>query len=931
MDLLTDLAHIFSTDRLRLRHIDRYAYAGDASHFFLLPKAVVLVETEAEVQALFACAQRHGVPVTFRAGGTSLSGQAVTNGILADLSRFWRGVWPVSDGLQVRLQPGVIGSYVNTALRPFGRKMGPDPASITAAMMGGILSNNSSGMCCGVRHNAYHTLAAMRFILPNGQIFDTHNPADYDRFRSEATSLYMGLSELRQQILHHPTLAERIRAKYQQKNTTGYSLNAFLDYEHPLDIFAHLLIGAEGTLAFIAEATLHTLPDLPYKTTGMLWFPSTQAACEAIFPLRETGAEALEFMDRRALESVENMSGVPHFVKNLPDGAAAILCEYQADTEMGLVEKYAQAQPVLESLTLLQPATFTRDAAEQALFWKIRKGMYPSVASVRAKGTATMLEDLTFPVEKLAAAITDVQDLFQQYGYRDAIIFGHAKDGNLHFCISQSFANEAEIERFEAFNDDLFRLVIDKYDGALKAEHGTGRAVAPYVEAEWGPEAYQIMRTLKQLADPEGLLNPDVILTADTKLHLRNLKVMPVVEGEVDKCVECGYCERRCPSRDYTMTPRQRIAVRRALKRLETAGDYKSRAEILHDFQFDGMDTCAVDGMCATDCPVGINTGELIKRLRREQHDPVAQRFALRLAHNFRSVENIAKVGVSAGHLLGDDLMKQLTAFIRKAVPDFPLWANSTGQPRWHLGNSSKYTIPASLNTVLYFGSCISRMMDNQVFQTFEQVCNRAGYGVALVPSGSCCGQIFGSKGFSDAQAYTANQTVEMLWERSLQGQHPIVLDVTSCTYTLQHSAPYLSAENKAKFAQLRLLDSIEFAQHHLLPRLQIVRPKRNIVFHPVCSAYKMGLLEALQTIGNACAERATLPTFAGCCGMAGDRGFYYPHLIQAATAVEAAEVNQQIYDGYYTSAKPCAMALSAGTGHTYGSLWDLLEAVTKA
>ncbi len=930
MNLQQQLAQILPAERLKTRLIDRYAFAGDASHFYLVPEAVAQPATEAEVQALLAFSQRQRIPLTFRAGGTSLSGQSVTNGILADLSRYWRGVQVENDGAQVRVQPAVIGASVNMALKKYGRKMGPDPASITAAMMGGILSNNSSGMCCGVQHNSYHTLKYIRFILPTGEAFSTEQPADYTRFEIAVPHIAVGLRALRQRILANSALTARIRAKYKQKNTTGYGLNAFLDYEHPLDVLAHLLIGAEGTLGFIAEAVLDTLPDLPCKMTGMLYFESAAAACAAIFDLKATGAEALEFMDRPALGSVEDMPGVPPLLKTLPGGAAAILCEYQAADEAALQEKFAAAQPVLTALSLLHPPIFTREAAEQALYWKIRKGMYPSVASVRAQGTATMLEDLTFPVEKLGAAITDVQALFEKYGYDNAIIFGHAKDGNLHFCISQSFATEAEVARFKAFNDDLFDLVLQKYDGALKAEHGTGRAVAPYVEAEWGPEAYAVMRELKSLIDPAGLLNPDVIITEDKNLHLRDLKVMPVVEAEVDKCVECGYCENRCPSRDYTMTPRQRIAIRRTLQRLEASGDRDTHTAVLKDYQFDGMDTCAVDGMCATDCPVSINTGDLIKRLRRENHSPRAKRLALRIAKNFGTLERLARLSIGAGRafnaVLGKNAMRNLTAGIRKIIPAFPLWSAQIGRPAKRRSPAP----PSHAANVVYFGSCISRMMNGGIVETFEKVCHKAGFSVVFAQNGTCCGQIFSSKGFSDAHQHTANAAVEQLWQLTQGGAIPAVLDVTSCTQSLRASRAYLNAENQQRFDALTLYDSLDFAAEVLLPRLKISNPKTRIVFHPVCSVHKMGLMGQIKAIGQACAKEAVIPASAGCCGMAGDRGFYYPELIRAATRTEANEVRQMEYDGYYSSAKPCEMSLSEAVQANYQSVFVLLDEVSS-
>jgi D-lactate dehydrogenase len=943
MDLNLKLQQILPADRIRTRLIDRYALASDASHFYLVPQAVVMPISTKEIQDLFAFSREHLINLTFRAGGTSLSGQAVTDGILVDLSRHWRGIKPENEGKTVRVEPAVIGGNVNVSLKKYGRKMGPDPASITAAMMGGILSNNSSGMCCGVKHNSYHTMKYITFILPNGLMFSTEKQSDYTRFETEAKNIAEGIKILRGEVLNNTELVEVIRAKYKQKNTTGYSLNAFLDYEHPLDIFAHLLIGAEGTLAFISEAVLETLPDLPHKITGMLYFKNPELACQSIGALTDAGAEALEFMDRPALRSVENRADVPSVLKTLPDDAAAILCEFQSDTEGGLLEKFNQAKTVIHGLDLLETPNFTQNAYEQAVFWKIRKGMYPSVASVRASGTATMLEDLTFPVARLGAAIVDVQLLFKKYGYTDGIIFGHAKDGNLHFCISQDFSTEKEIERFKQFNDNLFSLVLKKYNGALKAEHGTGRAVAPYVEAEWGSAAYEIMKELKNLVDPDALLNPDVIITQDKNTHLSHLKIMPVVEEEVDKCVECGYCERRCPSRDFTMTPRQRIGIRRALKRLASDNQIKTHDEILKDYQFDGMDTCAVDGMCATDCPVDINTGELIKRLRRENHSSAANKRAVFVAKNFKILEGSARFALNSGFVfnkvLGQNFMKNLTLNIKKVVPEFPLWTAEIGRPPSLKGGAtlkSRYvqesqTKALEESKVLYFSSCISRMMGGDIFDTFNSVCQKANVKLLTTNglSGVCCGQIFSSKGFLDAYKLTANATMEKMWLYTEGGQIPIVMDVTSCTHSFQTSRPYLNEENKTRFDKLRIMDSIDFAADVLLPRLTIKNKKQRIVFHPVCSVTKMGLLPKIQKIGKACAEHPEIPTFAGCCGMAGDRGFYYPKLTAAATKIEAQEVNETTYDGYYSSAKPCEMSLTAAVGQSYESVLKLLDEVS--
>ena len=364
-------------------------------------------------------------------------------------------------------------------------------------------------------------------------------------------------------------MRERVRNKYRMKNTTGYSLNAFLDFDRAVDIFQHVLIGSEGTLAFIAEAVLNTVPDLPVKYTGLLLFPDLYAAADSIVPLRQAGAKALEIMDRASLRSVEDKAGVPASIRSLPEAAAGLLVEFQSADERERSELERLAAEAVGGLQLCEPAQFTHVAAEQALLWNIRAGMFPSVGSVRKSGTTVIIEDVAFPIEALADAAHGLTELFRHHAYDNAIIFGHAKDGNLHFVITQSFNDQAVIDQYAHFIDDVVELVVERYDGALKAEHGTGRNMAPFVETEWGSEGYEIMRRLKELADPDNLLNPGVIINPDRNAHLANLKQLPSVEPEIDKCIECGYCEPKCASRELTLTPRQRIVVRREMARLQ--------------------------------------------------------------------------------------------------------------------------------------------------------------------------------------------------------------------------------------------------------------------------------------------------------------------------------------------------------------------------
>jgi D-lactate dehydrogenase len=930
MDIGKELQSVLPADRIRTRYIDKVTYGSDAGFYYLLPKAVVHPVSESEIVELFAFSRLHNIPLVFRTGGTSLSGQSVTDGILVDLSRHWGRVEPLDEGRMVRVGPGVTGAMVNARLKAFHRKIGPDPSSIAAAMMGGILSNNSSGMCCGVANNAYHTLKHIRFILPAGETFNTADIADYDRFLTECSALAGELSSLRADILANAALHEKIRAKYRTKNTVGYSLNAFVDYEHPLDIFAHLLIGAEGTLAFISSASLFTIPQLPCKSTGLLFFPDLYAACKAIPVLIASGAEAVELMDRSSLRAVEAIAGMPPVLKELPLKAAALLVEFQGEDEDQLEKKLVPFLATAPDLSTLYPAAFTRDAAEQELFWKVRKGLFPSVGAVRKSGATVILEDIAFPVDRLGDALTDLQALFAEFRYDDAIIFGHAKDGNIHFVITQSFATKTEIGRYERFISRLAPLVVEKYNGALKAEHGTGRNMAPFVETEWGPAAYGIMQRLKAAVDPLNLLNPGVILSPDDRIHLKDLKQMPEVESEVDKCIECGYCEPVCPSRDLTMTPRRRIVARRALKLLESAGESARHRELLREYNYDGLKTCAVDGLCAGACPVDINTGDLVKRLRRENHSAVSNRVAMLVARNFSSAERLIRTGLFMGaainRLFGKKVMTRTTRLFRKMAPFLPLWPEHLGRPP---------TLPATLSgerQVVYVPSCVSRMLkvggQDSVIDSMLRLSKKTGIGIVLPENmhGFCCGQLFSSKGYAPAYDFMANQTIALLWDLSQHGELRVVTDVSSCTYTLRNCRDHLDPANRIRFDALQILDVVDFLHDMVLPLATDIRRSEAVILHPVCSLHRLDAYEKFVTVARHFAASVTVPLSAGCCGMAGDRGFLFPELTAAATAGEAHEVKTHAAEGYYSSAVSCELAMSEATGKAYASILSLAE-----
>lgn len=667
-DVIADaLRSRIGADQVLSRLIERTARAGDASIYRLVPRVVVTPRHFDDVLSILDYCHATGLYLTFRAGGTSLSGQAVTDGILVDVANHWKGLRILEQGRRVAVQPGVVAAHVNAFLTPYRAKIGPDPASINACMMGGVAANNASGMCCGVEFNSYHTMHSMILALADGLVLDTAEAGANEQLERERPEIYRGLLNIRDRIRANSELVERIRRKFSIKNTCGYSMNAFVDFDRPLDILSHLLIGSEGTLGFIGEITLNTLPDKPLKATALVYFEDIVEAGRAIGPLEEAGADVLEIMDRNSMVSVAEEMEYP-FVIGEPGSSregrpvvtgncAALLIEFQDTDEDRLQQNLTSARGILSGYRLLSPVEFTRDPAVQAHYWHMRKGLFPSVGAMREIGTAVLIEDIAVEPRFLADVIADCQQLFVKYEFPEAIIFGHAKDGNIHFVICTDFSQPAQTQRYAALMDELTRTVVEKYDGSLKAEHGTGRNIAPFVELEWGEELYELMWEVKHLLDPHNVLNPGVVLNRDPQVHLKDLKVMPAVSPVVDKCIECGFCEPRCPSRDLTTTPRQRIAILREVNRLLKLGDTESRQtarQILDEYEYYGNQTCATDGMCATSCPVKINTGEMIKDLRAEHRGGISRSVALAMARNFGLLARGMRFGLVAAGAGGD-------------------------------------------------------------------------------------------------------------------------------------------------------------------------------------------------------------------------------------------------------------------------------------
>ena len=937
-----DLNSILDSKCVLMKPIELAAHAGDASIYRLLPQAVVMPKNEKDVRSILKYCTERNLHLTFRAAGTSLSGQSVTDGLLVSLGRHWKEFKILEDGRTVAAQPGVVGGKLNEVLAQYGYKIGPDPASINAAMIGGIASNNSAGLCCGLEQNTYSSLEGIRIIFADGYVLDTNNHDADERLRNERPDLVKGILTLRDEITSDPELAERIRHKYRIRNTTGYSLNSLVDYENPLDIISHLMVGAEGTLAFLSEIRYKTFPLPKCWACSLIYFKDLKDVGEIIFKLKEMGAAVVELMDKASMRAIEkdvkyNFSLTPNCV--------SLLVELQEENEEVLQSKLKLIGEIIQPDSLLENYEFTRDIEKRNFYWGIRKGVFPSLGALRETGTSVIIEDVVFPMKRVEEAIPDLQNLIYHAGFPCGIVFGHAKEGNFHPVICQDFSNPKTVQNYAHFMDDLADLVLNKYDGSFKGEHGTGRNVAPFVEMEWGNKAYELMERIKNLFDPQGILNPGVLLNRDSQVHLKNLKEMPTFSKIADPCIECGYCEIKCPSHDLTLSPRQRISVMREITRLSAIDkNDETLKQLKEDYKYYGVETCAADGMCATACPVKIDTGKMIKVIREESHSAFSQFMANFTVKNYRLMLWGANVSLGLAQMARKFLGNWSVYFGSKVVSlicdgGTPVLSGEIPVP----GSAPK--LPKQLEgkydrSVVYFPSCLTRTMGSLegedapegLAQTIQNIFNHFKWDV-LYPKGIyglSCGQPFTSKGFPSEGTRMMEKLVKAFEEVSNGGEIPIVCDTSPCTGQILSAGEYLEEPYLSIWKKLKIYDLSTFLRNEVLVEARDLKKLPvHVILHPTCTIRKIGADKDLLAIAELCSEKVTVPVMAECCGFAGDRGLLHPELTLAATAPESKEVLEIIKNEnfrFISTCRTCEMGMTAGTGKVYQSIAYLIS-----
>lgn len=929
-------AKIIHKDRLFTDYTRRLAWGTDAGFYRKIPQVVVFPQNEQEVSVLLREASRQQLPITFRAAGTSLSGQSISDSILMVTGKLWEKYTLSSDAGYMTLQPGIVGARINEILKPLGRRFSPDPASLKSAMVGGIIMNNASGMNCGTHANSDKVIRSVKMILTDGTRLDTADENSCQAFRSSHPEFIEDLIQIRADILADDELKNRILRKYSIKNVTGLNLLPLVVFDDPFEIMTHLLVGSEGTLAFLSEATMSTEIDLPFKASAMIYFDDIKTACKAVQTIKSGPVAGAEMLDRKALRSVENKTGIPSYIKDFGDGATAVLVETKANTAEKLQEQIQEIIRLLSEYKTLTPIHFTDIESEYSVLWAIRSGIFPSVGGMRKPGTTCLIEDVAFHLEDLPEATAELQDIIARHGYDDGVIYGHALEGNYHFIINQRFDSQTEVERYEALMNDVIALVVDKYDGSLKAEHGTGRNMAPFVAREWGEKAFGIMKRVKQLFDPQNILNPGVIFNDDPHCHIRDFKPLTLCNTHVDKCIECGFCEVNCLTSGFTLSSRQRIVLRREIARLENEGqDQALIREMEKAYRYLGNDTCAGDGLCATSCPMDINTGHLTHDLRQTDHPAgsLGWKTGQFAANHFSGIKSglrsVLAIANGAHTLLGSPSMSAITRAIHiGSGRTIPLW--TPAMPKSHKIKLDRIRQKTQPLKVVYFPSCINQAMgiskgapDNTpLSDKMLQLLQKSGYEV-IFPKGMeslCCGTIWESKGMPDIANRKTKELEDALWEASEKGLYPVLCDQSPCLYRM-----------RSEIKRMKLYEPVEFIETYLVDRLDFHPMNESIAIHTTCSMTKMGLKNCLEKLANRCSTNILIPQEVGCCGFAGDKGFTHPEVNRYALRKLRPQLQSAAVKTGYSNSRTCEIGLTTNGGIPYMSIVYLVDQCTTA
>ncbi|MCD6146241.1 MAG: FAD-binding oxidoreductase [Methanosarcinales archaeon] len=847
-----------------------YCYSTDASIYQIIPSAVVCPVDASDVSLCVTAARKLGIPVTARTAGTNLAGSCLGEGIILDLSKNMNNITGIheKDGeFFVDVQPGVIVDSLQAYLKEKGLFLPSDPSSSEICMIGGNLGTKASGARAVKYGTTDHYVTDVEFVSAEGEIVDTALEKTIpDRISSR-------LSALKERLLSDGDVITRLESKKGIKTASGYNIRALLDYERISDIIAHLMSGSVGTLGIFTRIRLKVLPIVSGTSISAIYFRNLYDAGDAVQYIKKLDPVKIEMMDSISLAIV----GSEHDM-DIPANACALFVEFEGDDRRSRIDDLERL--INEKYDTYRIFSESDDEKVQERIWAVRKALVPTLTNYdeHIKPDA-FIDDVAVAVSDLAPLIGDLHRIFEEYNIISAI-YGHAGSGNLHIRPMLNLNDQKNIDLLPELVNRVYETVF-KYNGTMTGEHGMGRLRTMFLEKEWGEQIYNYMRQIKEIFDPDDILNPDVMfsdrhITEDIKYPAK------YVNKFEERCINCGYCKSVCP---ISTTLKGESGSRCFLQLVRFRNlDNPTPDESHHAQQM--LHTCLGCLRCATRCPSHASVGEL---LFSQKNPPFYIRRTMRAwAHDSTRFRRYAwfagRIASSAARIMFD---RNLPKPRKKPLAFKDIMQN-----------------PDAPNVAVFVG-CASMFLDDRVFDSMVRVLTASGFNV-FVPEQQCCGLPMIEEGMYDLVKETARANVIAFSDEKYDA---IVTACASCTMMLKRFGELL-ADDELGDAAARV-SSITYDIGEFLVRFADDRlfsgKKLDIraAYHNPCH------LDAAGVKGGEILERIvsdSVELVDGCCGGAGVYGFLHSDISDRIFERKLADIRKINPDVVVTTCPSCEL-----------------------
>jgi FAD/FMN-containing dehydrogenase/Fe-S oxidoreductase len=881
---------------VRFDTYSRLLYSTDASMYQVEPIGIVIPRHADDVQAVIEVANRQGVPILPRGGGTSLTGQTVNRAVVLDFSRHMGNVLEVNrEELWARVQPGLVQDELNHHVRPMGLLFGPDTSTSNRATLGGMIGNNSGGSHSIAYGLTVEHVIELHTILADGSraTFGEVTPEQFaakTRRPGLEGQIYREVERIR------GAYAAEIRSRYPRhwRRVCGYNLDELVK-DRPLNM-ARLIVGSEGTFLTVVEAKVRLVKKPKATAVDVIHYHDMQEALESSQAILETGPYAVELTDKMILDLARNnieQSQRMGFVQG--DPAAILIVEYAGETEQEVKAKVAELEAVRTRGRFGYATHIATDGAEQQSIWKLRKAGLGLLLGTRGESKPiAFIEDTAVDPKHLPEFVPRFTEIMSKHG-ADAAYYGHCSVGCLHIRPLINLKTERGLEQVRVMAEEIFDLVLS-FGGAISSEHGDGRARSPFLERVFGPTMMQAFRETKAAFDPRGLMNPgNIVASPPVTEHLRygpryktwepktllDFSSQGGFAAAVEMCNGVGVCRKKlegtmCPSymatRDEEHTTRGRAnALRAVLSGKVPQADFAGRR------LYEVMDLCLECKGCKAECPSNVDMAKMKYEFLHHYHSVHGLPLRNRL---FGHIARLSWMGSRLApfsnwiarswpnrwlmeRMAGVDRRRPLPRFARETFTD---WFDARRAPA-----------EAPRGDVVLFHDTFITYNAPEIGRAAVELLERAGYRVQLVDK-KCCGRPMISKGMLDEAKAHAEWNVARLHPWVVRGASIIGLE-PSCLLTLRDETLELvrTPEAREVGAASFLLEEFLLREKARGLTLPFREGRRRALLHGHCHQKAMvgtaPTVAALRWAGYDVAE-----VDSGCCGMAGSFGFEREH-----------------------------------------------------